>query len=166
MDDLEIVWYFLWISVIQLIFCCNSCRRKCWSQKTWSDHTVIKDFRSYCGIIPTFVGKQIFAGSWGHYFVGKLYDVTREDISNFICFSKYGKSYLSHILLGKITLFDSDGSLCKHFDTSMRPVIAGKWNHQRGFRTRWTVKSMIAITITKSLWLMLISLRIAKNKKK
>ena len=83
-----------------------------WSHRNFGLH------RSYCGIIPTFVGKQIFAGSWGHYFVGKLCDVTREDISKFICFSKYGKSYLSHILLGKITLFGSYGSLCKHFDAS------------------------------------------------
>ena len=30
---------------------------------------------------PMFVGKQIFAGSWGRYFVGNLYDVTREDNS-------------------------------------------------------------------------------------
>ena len=127
-----------------------------WSHRNFGLH------RSYCGIIPTFVGKQIFAGSWGHYFVGKLCDVTREDISNFICFSKYGKSYLSHILLGKITLFCSDGSLCK----TMRPVIAGKWNHQRGYRTRWTVKSMIEIKIKKSVRLKLIYLRTAKNKKK
>ena len=163
MDDLEIVWYFLWISVIQLIFCCNSCRRKCWSQKTWSDHTVIKDFRSYCGIIPTFVGKQIFAGSWGHYFVGKLYDVTREDISNFICFSKYGKSYLSHILLGKITLFGSDGSLCKHFDASSN---CGEVKSSKGLSNALDCKINDRNYNKKSVWLMLIYLRVAKNKKK
>ena len=28
---------------------------------------------------PMFVGKQIFAGSWAGYFVGKLYDVNKED---------------------------------------------------------------------------------------
>lgn len=29
-----------------------------------------------------FVGKQIFACSWGRNFVGKLYDVTKEDEYN------------------------------------------------------------------------------------
>ena len=31
-----------------------------------------------------FVGKQIFVGSWGRYFVGKLCDVTRENNSYLI----------------------------------------------------------------------------------
>ena len=32
------------------------------------------------------MGKQIFAGSLGRYFVGKLYDVTKEDTS-YMCTS-------------------------------------------------------------------------------
>ena len=31
---------------------------------------------------PVFVDKQIFASWWGHYFLGKLYDVTSEDEYN------------------------------------------------------------------------------------
>ena len=68
-----------------------------------------------------FAGKQIFADSWGRYFVGKLGDVTRENDSYLIYLQTTEKFiFLIFIMLQNRVIFP--------VNTSMRPVdlIAGK----------------------------------------
>ena len=70
---------------------------------------------------PMFAGKQIFADSWGRYFVGKLGDVTRENDSYLIYLQTTEKViFLIFIMLQNRVIFP--------VNTSMRPVdlIAGK----------------------------------------
>ena len=43
-----------------------------------------------------FAGKQIFADSWGRYFVGKLGDVTRENNSYLIYLQTTEKNLISY----------------------------------------------------------------------
>ena len=53
-----------------------------------------------------FMGKQIFAGSWGRYFVIKLkmslWKITLTCVLGLL--TNYGKSFLSYILLGKFVI--------------------------------------------------------------
>ena len=82
-----------------------------------------------------FVGKQIFIGSWGRYFVDKLCDVTRECNSYLI----YSQTTEGVIFLIYFIMLQNRVIFLVH--TS----ISGKGNHLTGFRERWTEKTMMAI---------------------
>ena len=113
---------------------------------SYSIYSVIIMWNHSSSLGPMFVGKQIFAGSWGRYFVGKLCDVTLKMTLTWFIYKVRKDLLWCFIMLQNRVYFP--------INTSMRPVIAGKWNHLRGFRARWIVKTMITIE-KNTLWLML-----------
>lgn len=91
-----------------------------------------------------FVSKQIFAGSWRRYFIGKLSDVTKEGNSYLVFYKLRIES--SFMPLGKVTLLSLDASyiwVIFLVSTSMRPVIAVKWLVSISFEIwLWNPKNM------------------------
>ena len=79
-------------------------------------------FYTYCGIIQVrgwgpilmFASKQVFADSWGRYFVGKLGDVTRENDSYLI----YLQTTERFIFLIFYYATKQSYLSCKYFDAS------------------------------------------------
>ena len=65
-----------------------------------------------CSWGPMFVGKQIFGGLWGRYFVAKHKMLLGKIILTCLLglFTNYGKSKLTYISVGKMTLFGLDAS--------------------------------------------------------